>query len=302
MVKLLAGITIGVIGGDKRDLVLIKELVQQGAEVKVVGFPLKPELKGAKLVESLPQAMDGVDVVILPMSGTDENGIIKSSATGSPLVINDEAMSCLRPGTLLLVGFAKPILKDLAAKYKLKLVETAELDEIAILNSIPTAEGAIQIAMENLPITIHGSKALVLGMGRCGSTLACFLRGLGAQVYIAARRPADLARGRVHGFKTLTYSELNQQLGQIDVIFNTVPTLVLDINRLALLNPNCLIIDLASFPGGTDFSAAEKLGIKAIFAPGLPGKVAPYTAGKILADNYPGIILREMNGFLEVQL
>ena len=45
-----------------------------------------------------------------------------------------------------------------------------------------------------------------------------------------------------------------------------------------------LIIDLASKPGGTDFRYAEKRGIKAILTPGLPGIVAPKTAGQILAN------------------
>ena len=37
-------------------------------------------------------------------------------------------------------------------------------------------------------------------------------------------------------------------------------------------------------PGGTDFDFAEKQGIKALLAPGLPGIVAPKTAGQIIAN------------------
>jgi dipicolinate synthase subunit A len=48
--------------------------------------------------------------------------------------------------------------------------------------------------------------------------------------------------------------------------------------------PHTLIIDLASKPGGTDFRYAEKRGIKALLAPGLPGIVAPKTAGQIVAN------------------
>lgn len=53
---------------------------------------------------------------------------------------------------------------------------------MAVLNAIPTAEGAIQIAMEEMPVTIHGSKALVLGFGRVGKTLAKMLDGIGAKL------------------------------------------------------------------------------------------------------------------------
>ncbi len=68
------------------------------------------------------------------------------------------------------------------------------MDDVAILNAIPSAEGAIQIAMEQLPITIHGSKSFVLGFGRLGKTLARMLAGIGAITTVAARKSADLAR------------------------------------------------------------------------------------------------------------
>jgi dipicolinate synthase subunit A len=45
-----------------------------------------------------------------------------------------------------------------------------------------------------------------------------------------------------------------------------------------------VVIDLASAPGGTDFNAARELGLKAELAPGLPGIVAPVTAGRIIAE------------------
>ena len=57
------------------------------------------------------------------------------------------------------------------------------------------------------------------------------------------------------------------------------------LERLGLLNKDALILDLASAPYGTDFEAAKELGIKAMTAPGLPGKTAPKTAGKLIAES-----------------
>ena len=45
-----------------------------------------------------------------------------------------------------------------------------------------------------------------------------------------------------------------------------------------------LIIDLASLPGGTDFAAAEELGLHAEHALALPGRCAPQTAGALIAQ------------------
>jgi len=55
-----------------------------------------------------------------------------------------------------------------------------------------------------------------------------------------------------------------------------------------------VIIDLASKPGGTDFRYAERRGIKALLAPGLPGIVAPKTAGRIMADCLGRLLMEDL--------
>ena len=161
------------------------------------------------------------------------------------------------------------------------------------MNSIPSAEGAIQIAMEELPITIHGSSSYILGFGRVAATLARMLQGLGSKVTVVARNSAQLARAEEMGCRVLSFDHLIAGIGEAQVIYNTVPAMVLTAEVLAAVDRQCLIVDLANQPGGTDFPAAEKLGIKALLAPGLPGKVAPRTAGMILAKVIPPLILQE---------
>ncbi len=56
------------------------------------------------------------------------------------------------------------------------------------------------------------------------------------------------------------------------------------------MQPGTLLLDLASAPGGTDFAAAEKLGIQAVHALSLPGKTAPATAAKAIAQTISGIL------------
>ena len=53
---------------------------------------------------------------------------------------------------------------------------------------------------------------------------------------------------------------------------------------LQKLPGGALIIDLASLPGGTDFAAAEELGLHAEHALALPGRCAPQTAGALIAQ------------------
>jgi dipicolinate synthase subunit A len=69
-----------------------------------------------------------------------------------------------------------------------------------------------------------------------------------------------------------------------DLIFNTAPAPIVTRAVLERLPRYAAVIDMATAPGGTDFDAAERLGITAKLAPGLPGIVAPVTAGRIIAE------------------
>lgn len=290
----LTGIKVAVIGGDDREIFMIPELQKLGAYIVGVGFEKAAPIQGVTLVSSPLEAVEMVDVVLFPMYGTDERGVVKAKYSDSPIVLNKELLKAVPSNVPLFIGWARPALKSAAEMLGIQIVETANLDQLAILNSIPSAEGAIQMAMEASPITIHGSESFVLGLGRCGWTLARTLKGMGAHVTGVARKPADLARAIEMGLDAVHFADLEERIGKAEIIFNTVPNLILDKVMLDQVNKEAVVIDIASIPGGTDFEYAKALGIEAILAPGLPGKVAPKAAGKILAQVYPQLILRHL--------
>ena len=159
-----------------------------------------------------------------------------------------------------------------------------------IPNAVPTAEGAIEIAIAETPFTIHGSKSLVLGYGKIGKILSKDLYALGAQTYVEARKYADLAMIEGHGYEPLPLDNLKDHIHEFDIIFNTIPSLILDDEILAKVKKDALIIDLASKPGGIDFDAAKTYGLKVIWALSLPGKIAPVSSGAIIKDTIMNII------------
>jgi dipicolinate synthase subunit A len=228
------------------------------------------------------------------MQGTDPEGNIKTLDGNVLLRLTQPIANIIPIGTIFIIGAAREFLRRWAASYGWKLLEIAEMDDVAVLNSIPSAEGAIQIAMEKLPITIHGSQSFVLGFGRLSRTLARMLAGIGAITTVAARNGADLARIYEMGLRPVPFNRLQDYIQEAEIIFNTVPQLVLDEKMLALIRKDALIVDLAAYPGGTDFKTAQKQGIDALLSPGLPGKVAPTTSGRILAQVIPPLILREL--------
>ena len=158
------------------------------------------------------------------------------------------------------------------------------------MNTISTAEGAIQIAMEESTKTIHGSKILVMGFGRVSKILSNMLKGIGAEVYCETTKTVNCSWIKAYGYKPILLDELDNSLGKFDIVINTIPHVVLDKEKLSLLNKDCIIIDIASNPGGVDRNAARHLGIKLIWALSLPGKVAPITSAEFIKETLENIL------------
>jgi len=293
--SVLSGIKIAVIGGDDRELILVSELVKMGATVAVVGFPKEKVCHGVFVANTVIEACKEAEVLILPMPGTNAKGVIRAIYADNELELRKADIASLADKSLVIIGSARQFLKDWTEQYGVTLLEIAEMDEIAILNSIPSAEGALQIAMEETKITIHGSTTCVVGFGRVAKTLTRMLKAMGSDVTVVARNRAQLARAYEMGCRRAGYSDFVKIMNHVDIVFNTVPSMILAREVLKHAKSDMLIIDLASQPGGTDFEAANIFGIKAILAPGLPGKVAPVSAGRILADVIPGLIIDELS-------
>ncbi len=118
------------------------------------------------------------------------------------------------------------------------------------------------------------SKSLVLGYGKIGKILSKDLYALGAQTYVEARKYADLAMIEGHGYEPLPLENLKDHIHEFDIIFNTIPSLILDDEILAKVKKTLLLSTLPPNPG-IDFDAAKSYGLKVIWALSLPGKIAP---------------------------
>lgn len=264
----------GVIGGDRRQAELARLLEHDGKQVVTFGLELWRG-NGSTLVEAAK-----ADCILLPLPLCKKPDMLNS--TGET-VTTAEVFGLLHPEQLIFAGQVKPAQGLEAERRGLRLTDYLAREELAAANAIPTAEGAIQIAMEQLPVTLNGTEALVLGFGRIGKLLAQRLLGLGVRVTVAARKCEDRVWAEALGCKTVHSENLDGRLSRFQVIFNTVPSLLLNGLLLSQLREDCLCIDLAS-QDGLDYSAADELHIQALRAKGLPGKVAPVTAAAAIRD------------------
>jgi dipicolinate synthase subunit A len=281
----LEGYRVAFFGGDRRELEVADRFARLGAAVRCVGLPWPDDVSWVGNVAE--EVAQWANVLVFPVGGTDEFGNVLYTITNGvqpPPRITEELLRRVQPGAVLFIGKAQPFLRRACREREIALVEFRERDDFATRNAVPSAEGAIQMAMEHTAITLHQSRAFVIGYGRVGSVLARMLTGLGAITHVVVRSALDLARVYAGGHLPVASHDLSRRIAEADVVFNTAPALVLHEGVLQHARPDLVIIDIASAPGGTDFAAARRFGIRAYLAPGLPGIVAPRTAGQIVAD------------------
>ncbi|HIX11717.1 MAG TPA: dipicolinate synthase [Candidatus Agathobaculum pullistercoris] len=160
-------------------------------------------------------------------------------------------------------------------------------------NNLPTCEGAIQLAMEQTDFTLQGARCLVIGCGRIGALLARKLHALDALVTVSARSARDFARIEAAGLAALDTRRLAGHLDGFDLVFNTVPAPVLGASELAGLKPGCVVIDLASLPGGISPDVKLPPACRVLHALSLPGRVAPLSAARAIHDTVCAILQEE---------
>lgn len=272
-------IAFAVLGGDRRQLELARQLRRDGHPAALYGFD---QVEG-ETHSSLAEALEA-SCVVLPMPVT-KDGESLFAPFGRETLLLEDLWPRLNREQVLCGGTVGELLRRQTEARGLFLEDYAAREELQVANAVPTVEGALAAAMERTAATIHGSQCLVIGYGRIGQLLAHRLQGLGASVSVAARQYAHLAWIRAYGWRALRSDRLEgEPLGNFDVIFNTVPAPMLARGELERLKPGCVVIDLASAPGGVDFAAAGDLGIDACWARFLPGKVAPVTAAQAIRD------------------
>lgn len=271
--------TFGVIGGDERMRYLAASIAADGWPVRVCGLEKLEACPGAAAAELSELAMKST-VIILPLPATRDGKTLNAPYAAAEIRLDDAFAALFRNRTVY-GGMLQKLVKSSEIWSEIEPEDYYRRAELAVGNAIPTAEGAVGVAIQEYSGTINGSKCLVTGFGRIGKNLTMLLRGMGAEVYAAARKKEDLMLIRALGAKPLNYREITQRF---DIIFNTVPAQVIGPQVLSRQEGDTVLIELASPPGGIDRTFAQQCGLRVIDAPSLPGRVAPKTAAEYMKE------------------
>lgn len=270
---------ITVAGGDLRMITAGKLLAEAGYECCAFGLGGRASLEGLA-EKSIDEALKNTSAVIMPLP-CEKDGLLNAPFSGAPIPLREVFLH--GSGRTLFIGGKLPQSGE-------NFVDYSTREDFQLKNAVPTAEGAVALAMKELQTTIFGASVLIVGYGRIGRYLASMLKNMGAAVSTVTRSLNSRALAEINGIKAVGFDGFELALSQADVVFNTVPFIVMREREIKSMRVGTPIIDLASLPGGADEEAARVYGMHLIRALALPGKVAPISAGKILFETVLSIL------------
>lgn len=272
-------------GGDARQIYMSQCLAEYG---KVYTYGID-DISGKTIrVDDLLEMSERADILVLPMM---KNKTAEVECGNKGVVNCSLFVPYLKKNAIVTGGRLSTQQIEFFSALGFDVTDYFKSEELIIRNCIPTAEGALQLAMQELATTVYKSRVLIIGYGRVGKVCARLFDAVGAETVCTARKLSALAEAENAGIQAFHLDEIYGHIDSFDLIINTVPAMVLNGGILKAVAKKALIIDLASVPGGVDFDEAARLNKRVIHALSLPGKVAPVTSGEIIAKTVRNIII-----------
>lgn len=284
------------LGGDKRQLEIIKYLQNFNHEIYLLGYD-NIEINKCIKVQLNDLKLSDYEVLIFPVSGVNEDFSVISDFSNDKIVLNSKLFMDLSKNTLLITGIKTKNLNLICESANKEAIALMEYESIKEKNSIPTVEGIIADIINNTETTVNNSKIFIIGYGHVGKQLAEKLKSLGAfnTIGVLTKEEAnEVIKKDMFPILTNDNKSMSIVFANSDIIINTVPSLIINKEYLNLIDADSYILDISSYPYGVDFNTAKNLNLKYKLYTGIPAKVAPKTAGDILAKEIDSILRRKI--------
>lgn len=289
------GLKVAVIGGDLRETEIAQIAAAQGATVRTFGCPPPPPRSPVEVADSLEDVLRDTQIAILPVPLIASDGSIYAPLASQPILITAELLSLMAAQPQVITGRADQALRAAASASGVQLHEYEGDTDLMLLRAPAIAEGAIKVAIERSPVTIHGSDIGVAGFGRIAAALTRALVALNSHVHVFARRAEARAAAYALGAAPHEFAEIPEVFPRLQVLYNSVPSRIITRDELSHLQSGRLVVDLAAPPGGIDLDAAKELGLDPFWARGL-GASAPRTVALSQWTGIDRIVTRSVGG------
>lgn len=270
---------------DMRQVYLAEILTKRGNHVRCLDIRNKSTIK-EQLVK-LKVFLNEADVLVLPIPVT--KGLDKED-------LNEILNKNVKNDTVVMGGCFLPEQQKILTERGIRYLDFMEDEVVTEENAVATAEGAIAELVQNCPYNIEGSKIIVTGYGCCGKAIAKKLGALGARVTVLARRSETRKQAKQDGFYAVDFAFGPEEAMGAVMLVNTVPAPVVTRLMIRELPRDAYILDIASYPGGTDFACAKESGISADLVLGIPGRFSPKASAYILARAMERFTLVDCDG------
>lgn len=247
---------------EKRYMYMCEELERRGVKV----YRINSEKDYKVLIESRAINVEQLDFVVIAVRGT-KDGYIE---LGEERIYAKEFLEMLGERTRLIAGVTTEYEEGLDCRF----VNFQKVAQVVKANSEYTAEGVLEMLLSLTPKSIFSYSYDIVGTGNTGTAIYKLLSRLGLQIRMISRE----------GEQGTLDIEQWKRSDKSEVIVNTVPAPVMDKAIQDTFADEQVIIDIASGGVGATEEVKQLPHIKYYQAPPLPGKVAPQSAGILLAE------------------
>lgn len=273
-------------GGDERSVLLAKLLHGDGHEILCYCLDSAELPVGCRHADSPVCA----DAVILPVPTENAQGLLNAPLGAKPCRI-EHILDGASSGTTVIGGKISAQIKTAAAERGLSVYDYMRCPEFTVKNAAITAEGAVSELMRRTRAALCDMRVLIVGWGRIGKLLINKLSALCPEVYLMSVNSEARALASELGCRGLPPDCPREVLSSFDAVINTAPAQV--IPDLTAFKSSCILLELASSPGGIDEADAKSAGLSLTTLRSLPGRYAPDSAAKAMHSAVYGILKGE---------
>lgn len=273
-------LTIALVGGDRREQEIARCAAATGATVRAYGFPWPKGGIGNVAHAPDPAAcLKDADFALFPIPGIAPDGALFAPAIAARIIPDRAMLAGMRQPAHIILGWADNSLKAHCEPLGISIHEYEWDDELMLLRGPAIVEGMLKVIIENTDITIHRANVCLVGQGTIGTLVTRTLYALGARVRVVARNAVQRAAANATGAESYDFPQIAEAMRDCDILISSVPAQVVTSEMLGNLPSHALLVDLAAPPGGVDRDAANRIGLRFVWARGL-GSRAPVTVGR----------------------
>lgn len=267
-------------GGDERSVLLAGMLKDDGHEVLCFCMDKAQLPDGVRAVSSPEQA----DAVILPVPAENAHGLLNAPLGSQPCRI-EHILDCAGCGAVIIGGRISAQIKTSAAERGQRCFDYMKCPNFTVKNAAITAEGAVSELMRRARSALCDMRILVVGWGRIGKLLIHKLSALCPAVYLMSVNTEARALAAELGCPSLPPDCPREIMQSFDAVINTAPAQV--IPDLTAFRDSCILLELASAPGGIDPAEAPMPGLTLPFCARCPADTHPRAPRKQCIRRFP---------------